>query len=439
MALVPLNVIYLPPPHWHTPLRPLNGVVPPPAEKPQHAPASGDANTARIPDTETAGPSMGRQSSNESGDKAQPSFALGHVFRSMFSARSRTSGQATKEKDSASLSEDVTRWQRESALFRTLVSAKGKLDSLRSLPKDDDWITWVAKALNQMTGYDRISDLKTQVEDSGTLFHQARRSLESAKQSHTSAIKDRIASQREINSLLQRKHLWNEDDVARFTTLYRTEHQSETAELAAATLVKDAESLVDRRYDALVNSIRMRYHEEQIWSDKIRRASTYGTWAVLFMNIAALFMAQAIFEPRKRRKIITGVDEKLTVALDAHKQERTAQIDRSLEQRMDRHEQATRSIVDHLSTMSAVLGAVAARQEAEASAALNHRSAVDPVAMALGGDSGYSDAELDMYYEQQQQRSKDRVYTKTQAQQMAAAVAAAASLVVGLATYYFAT
>ncbi|KAJ1790283.1 sensitivity to high expression protein she9, partial [Coemansia sp. RSA 2399] len=453
-ALVPLNVIYLPPPHWHTPLRPLKGAV----EKEAPLASVKQQNTLH---TEPTGASVNRQNGNgarkpvgnQGTAKEQASFSLGQMLSKLFSTHRKgesSTSSSTSSKDGGSQPDNnsrhpdvVSRWQRESALFRALVSTKSKLDTLRLLPKDDDWITWVAKALNQTTGYDRIADLKAQVENTGTLFHQARQDLDSVKQKHSAAIKDRIASQREINSLLQRKHLWNEDDVARFTTLYRMEHQSESAEQSVAKQAKDAEALVDRRYDELVNSIRMRYHEEQIWSDKIRRASTYGIWAVLIMNIMALFLAQAIFEPRKRRKIVAGVDDKITAALN-EQQEKAIEAKHSMEQRMESHEKATRSIVDHLSTMSAVLGAVAARQEAQVSAIgapmLNGGAAIDPAAMALlGGNNGYSDTELDMYYAQQQAKTKEKMFTKSQARQMAAGVAVATSFVIGMATYYLAT
>ncbi|KAJ2845249.1 sensitivity to high expression protein she9, partial [Coemansia erecta] len=321
-ALVPLNVIYLPPPHWHTPLRPLNGAVEkeaPPASVKQQNTLHAEPTSASVNRQNGNEADARKSADNRDTAKEQASFSLGQMFSKLFSTHSK--GETSSFKDDGSqpgssrAPDVVSRWQRESALFRALVSARSKLDMLRLLPKDDNWITWVAKALNQTTGYDRIADLKAQVEDTGILFHQARQDLDSAKQKHSAAIKDRIDSQREINSLLQRKHLWNEDDVARFTTLYRMEHQSELAEQSVAKQAKDAEALVDRRYDELVNSIRMRYHEEQIWSDKIRRASTYGTWAVLIMNILALFLAQAIFEPRKRRKIVASVDDKLTAAL----------------------------------------------------------------------------------------------------------------------------
>ncbi|KAJ1880292.1 sensitivity to high expression protein she9, partial [Coemansia sp. S17] len=274
---------------------------------------------------------------------------------------------------------------------------------------DDDWTTWLSKALNQLTGYDRIAEHKQRVQDTGDAFQAARRHLDSIKIRHAQVIQTRMSSQREINSLLQRKHLWNDDDVARFTGLYRDEHQAETIEHNAGQELRDTEVLVDKKYDELVAAIRERYHEEQIWSDKIRRASTYGTWAVLFMNIIALFLAQAIFEPRKRRKIVAGVDERLSAAMD-DQQSRIGDMGQAFENRMASHEASIGAIAAHLANVSTTLASIAARQETEMAVlgsqllgppSTANGSAIDASdLMNIGGD-GYSDTELDMYYAQQ--------------------------------------
>lgn len=274
-----------------------------------------------------------------------------------------------------------------------------------------------------MTGYDRISYLKQQVDVSSRQFQQARQNLTETKHQHTQTIQQRINNQREINSLLQRKHLWNDQDVARFTNLYRDEHQAETQERQAREGVKGADKLVDERYDRLVGAIRDRYHEEQIWSDKIRRASTYGTWAVLVMNVAALFLAQAFFEPRKRQKIVDGVDERLGRAMQTQ-DTRLEESQRQVNERLDRQEQNMM-----------LLG-----QQLEGVISQNSQS---PSANVMAGlDQGYSDTELDMYYSIQQQQQQQQNRRKHQEQEQSNNIkllgtAALTSLVTGIVTLYF--
>ena len=53
-----------------------------------------------------------------------------------------------------------------------------------------------------------------------------------------------------------------------------------------------------------MRSILARYHEEQVWSDKIRSASTYGSLAVLGMNLVVFILAVILVEPWKRKRLL---------------------------------------------------------------------------------------------------------------------------------------
>lgn len=54
-----------------------------------------------------------------------------------------------------------------------------------------------------------------------------------------------------------------------------------------------------------------RYHEEQVWSDKIRSASTYGSLAALGLNMVVFILAIIVVEPWKRRKLAQTFGEKI--------------------------------------------------------------------------------------------------------------------------------
>ncbi|KAJ2779502.1 sensitivity to high expression protein she9 [Coemansia javaensis] len=387
-ALVPMTVIYLPPPAWHRPAQPYARIQRP---QPMAAAPACPVGAASGPDA-TAG--SGRTS--EAPPRGRGAL-MGRLARMLWPQRQRparagaaadaAAPQAEAERLSRATAE---KWQG-SAAHRVLGAWRRATTALQAVPRDQDWVAWAGAALNEITGYRQVAQLKVRVEASSHEFQVARQRLDAAKAQHRQATQDRIANQREISSLLQRKHLWQDDDVARFTDLYRQEHQAEAAEQQSARELKEAESLVDRRYDALVGAIRERYHEEQIWSDKIRRASTYGTWAVLLANIAALLMAQAIFEPRKRRKIVDGVDERLA----ATAAEQRAALDRAqaaLAARLARQEAAAEQAAQRLQAVSLALAALPPGP----GAALEHQAAVDPAQLLRAG--GCSDTELDLYY-----------------------------------------
>ncbi|KAJ2795486.1 sensitivity to high expression protein she9, partial [Coemansia helicoidea] len=372
----------------------------------------------------------GREKSENSGVIGR----LAHRFWTPRHAAPDPKAAAEAEKDSVARA-TAEKWK-DSSVYRLLGAWRRVTTSVRAIPKDQDWVSWAGAVLNEVTGYQQIAQLKAQVEASGSAFKEARQQLGEIKARHAQMTRDRLSNQREINSLLQRKHLWSEDDVARFTDLYCAEHQAEAAEQRSAAELKEAESLVDRRYDGLVNAIRQRYHEEQIWSDKIRRASTYGTWTVLCMNVVALLLAQVIFEPRKRRKIVEGVDGKIAEAAGGQ-QAALESASSALDGRLARQEEIAAQMAQHLYGMSLTLDALAAQSEAAPRAPGPLQPEAIRPELLLGGDQGYSDTELDMYYAQLGQREPAKpTYTRAEVGRTAAGAAAAAGLVVGVLVHW---
>jgi hypothetical protein len=61
----------------------------------------------------------------------------------------------------------------------------------------------------------------------------------------------------------------------------------------------------------LMKSILHRYHEEQVWSDKIRSVSTYGSLIVLVVNLVVFLGAIAVVEPWKRRRLVKGLEDRV--------------------------------------------------------------------------------------------------------------------------------
>jgi sensitive to high expression protein 9 len=139
----------------------------------------------------------------------------------------------------------------------------------------------------------------------------SRAAVRQAKEDYTAAINRRSASQREVNELLQRKHAWSSTDLERFTQLYRSDHTNEQEELAAQERLSKSESSADEAQAQLARSILARYHEEQIWSDKIRRASTWGTWGLMGFNVLLFVVVQLGLEPWKRKRLVGGFEEKV--------------------------------------------------------------------------------------------------------------------------------
>ena len=119
-----------------------------------------------------------------------------------------------------------------------------------------------------------------------------------------------------MNELLQRKHAWSPEDLERFTALYRSDHANEQAEAAAQENLANAEREAEEAGARLSSCILARYHEEQIWSDKIRRMSTWGTWGLMGVNILLFLVFQVAVEPWRRKRLVKGFEEKVMEALE---------------------------------------------------------------------------------------------------------------------------
>lgn len=147
----------------------------------------------------------------------------------------------------------------------------------------------------------------------------ARRHVREAKDDYASAINRRSTSQREVNELLQRKHAWSASDLERFTHLYRNDHTNEVAEVDAQEALSKAEREAEESATKLSRSILSRYHEEQVWSDKIRRMSTWGTWGLMGVNVFLFLIFQIGVEPWRRKRLVKGFEEKVIEALEKEK------------------------------------------------------------------------------------------------------------------------
>ena len=138
--------------------------------------------------------------------------------------------------------------------------------------------------------------------------------------------------------MLQRKSSWTDADVSRFTSLVRQDHLIEQEEARAKAAAELTESEVEREFTELMRAILYRYHEEQIWSDKIRSVSTYGSLTVLGLNLLVFVAAILFVEPWKRRKLAQTFEKKveeMTTVTNASFEERS----NMLSTRMDKQDE----------------------------------------------------------------------------------------------------
>jgi len=205
--------------------------------------------------------------------------------------------------------------------------------------------------LNEVTGYQEVEKLKALVTEQGeavshcfcsslvltpsseNTLQVARKTAREAKEAYDQAITNRSSAQREVNSLLERKHSWTDADVSAFTTLVRTDHASTFAVTTTSSALKESELAVDQAFSNLTSAILQRYHEEQVWSDKIRSVATWANVAGFLLNFFIFLVAIAIVEPWKRKRLVARVEERMT-SLIARVEEQVSDISHRLEPRL---------------------------------------------------------------------------------------------------------
>ncbi|KAK0259309.1 sensitivity to high expression protein she9 [Friedmanniomyces endolithicus] len=170
--------------------------------------------------------------------------------------------------------------------------------------------------INEYTGtdYTGIEVLRKQILTQEQKVKDRHSEADSAKLVHREAYIKQAAAQKEIVSLLERKSSWSPIDLDRYMSLVRSEHLNDQTVQVAKDDLAAAERELEGARSLLERFERKQYHEEQIWSDTIRRNSTWLTFGLMGVNIMLLLAQILIFEPYRRRKIVrdmkAALDEK---------------------------------------------------------------------------------------------------------------------------------
>lgn len=183
------------------------------------------------------------------------------------------------------------------------------------------------RALNDVTGYSAIQKLRESIDALGDELAKAKEEAKSTKELYQEVVSERMETQKEVNDLLQRKASWSPADLERFTTLYKNEHVGATREQSTKAAMVAAEQRQEELYDKLSSAMLTRYHEEQIWSDKIRRASTWGTFGIMGLNIFLFLIFQLALEPWKRRRLVGNFEEKVQKVLEENSSQQNQRLD----------------------------------------------------------------------------------------------------------------
>ncbi|KAJ4352322.1 sensitivity to high expression protein she9 [Didymosphaeria variabile] len=175
----------------------------------------------------------------------------------------------------------------------------------------------VTHKVNTFTGtdYSGIEALKREIKDQEQLVKTRRAAIEEAKQALDTALSKQTSAQKEVVALLERKHSWSDMDLERYMSLIRSEHINDQAVREAKEAIAQSENALEEARSQLEKRERAQYHEEQIWSDTIRRNSTWVTFGLMGLNIFLLLATMIVIEPWRRRRMVREIRN----TLEAHK------------------------------------------------------------------------------------------------------------------------
>jgi sensitive to high expression protein 9 len=167
--------------------------------------------------------------------------------------------------------------------------------------------------INEYTGtdYTAIDALRKDIAKQEEVVKSCAAACDAARSQQQDAHNNQSNASREIVGLLERKSSWSPVDLERYMALVRSDHINEQAVQAAKDNLKSMDQSLDEARALLERLERKRYHEEQIWSDTIRRNSTWVTFGLMGVNIILLLAQITIFEPYRRKKIAKDVEEML--------------------------------------------------------------------------------------------------------------------------------
>ncbi|SPN99899.1 uncharacterized protein DNG_02751 [Cephalotrichum gorgonifer] len=165
-------------------------------------------------------------------------------------------------------------------------------------------------AFNSLTGYSSIEAITANNSRLERSLASARADMRTARQSYQDTVAAQVATQRDMATLLARKASWVQSDKNRFAELIEDDYRLEREVGEASKAVEAAEASEQSLLSEWVAGMSKQYYEHQVYSDRIRRASTWGTWGLMGVNVLLFLTLQFVAEPWKRGRLLNSMEER---------------------------------------------------------------------------------------------------------------------------------
>ena len=170
----------------------------------------------------------------------------------------------------------------------------------KSSPK---WLDRWFEVWYEESGTREILQLKEQVQESSAKFDETQRNVTQARGDLDQALKAWEDSQRQHTRLLQVRDSWTNEQAQEFAGLVQKEIEVRNNLEEAKQMLVKRETELSKSQLAYMDQLRRRYHEEQIWQDKWRVLSTFGTWGLIVLNSAVFLISQYVNRQRETQRL----------------------------------------------------------------------------------------------------------------------------------------
>jgi sensitive to high expression protein 9 len=156
--------------------------------------------------------------------------------------------------------------------------------------------------INKVIGYDLVEKLKVSVFIKEQQVVAKKNEFITSKSDYELIIEQTRQCQKDIDHLRDRK-MKSIDEITKITKLYEKQLALEEEEVKAKNRYKQATDQFEKAQMEYLSTMRERYVEEQMFSDKIRQTSTWWTWALMSTHLVLFLIVQLFTEPRKERRL----------------------------------------------------------------------------------------------------------------------------------------
>mmetsp|Transcript_33122 Transcript_33122/g.104754 ORF Transcript_33122/g.104754 Transcript_33122/m.104754 type:complete len:475 (-) Transcript_33122:63-1487(-) len=153
--------------------------------------------------------------------------------------------------------------------------------------------------INDKSGWTEVEKLKHAITDLEVHLRKSQEEYRAARSDFDKTDQEHRRTQNEITALAVTKHAWTDAQFCRYQDLLAQERNLGISLHEFQRKIRNSEAAVESALRELMEGLRKRFHEEQLWTDRIRQLSMWSTIGILFAN-SIIFLMTYLLRTRER-------------------------------------------------------------------------------------------------------------------------------------------